>query len=571
MDLRTHLTDKALFEEGIALIQRGDLWYQPFILADGVEVGEGQNLEDQYRDCKSLFDNNVYLSETYRHYWNGNRRKLASDGEYFHRCNSKYRENYCMLSDIVIARMGGDISGMSFLELGCNTGLNLFNLATRGAGSCMGVDWTKHGPVFDWLNRVLGTNVVFRQGFYDNLWHAIPGVEVPEADVVLNTVFLNHQCDPIQVLCYLGDRARKGLFLWVLLEDRGDDLTVTYAPVAGVHDIGAGRQLPLSFHNNVRISTALLKDCLKQLGFGEIEFIPYPRIENITKSLQGFQMVWARRTDDQRSAFWSRGEPGAHSADGREILRAARTYYVRADGNDDNTGLTNSAGGAFRSIQRAANAILALDTGSVDVTIQIARGVHAGGIGIVGPRTGSGLIIFKGDAATPSNVVINATHGDCFAFSESGQIVVKDMELRTTGAGNGLSSSNHSDISFENIRFGACVDNHLMVRDGGSITATGDYEIVGDAQRHISCYDAGSSVKINGRTITLTGPRHFSINNIEAGTEAVVQLIGNTYRGTATGPRFYVSRNAIIRTAGREQDYLPGDGCGAAVHGGRYM
>src|SRR5262245_24912276 len=128
MDLRPHLKNGPLFDEGLALIQQAKLWYQPFILADGVEVGEGQHLEDRYLNCQSLFDNNVFLDGAHRRCWEGNTRKLAADGRYFSDCNRKFRLCYERIAAAIVSRFDGDISGLSVLEIGCNTGLNLFNL-----------------------------------------------------------------------------------------------------------------------------------------------------------------------------------------------------------------------------------------------------------------------------------------------------------------------------------------------------------------------------------------------------------------------------------------------------------
>jgi hypothetical protein len=59
---------------------------------------------------------------------------------------------------------------------------------------------------------------------------------------------------------------------------------------------------------------------------------------------------------------------------GRQILTANQAYYVRTDGSDSNTGLANTAGGAFLTIQKAIDTVAALDLSIYNVTIQVGNG-----------------------------------------------------------------------------------------------------------------------------------------------------------------------------------------------------
>ncbi len=61
----------------------------------------------------------------------------------------------------------------------------------------------------------------------------------------------------------------------------------------------------------------------------------------------------------------------------REQLTANRAYFVRADGNDANDGLDNTAGRAFASIQRALDVVGALDLATFTATILVNDGTYA--------------------------------------------------------------------------------------------------------------------------------------------------------------------------------------------------
>lgn len=82
----------------------------------------------------------------------------------------------------------------------------------------------------------------------------------------------------------------------------------------------------------------------------------------------------------------------------RESLTANRTYYVRTDGNDSNTGLTNTSGGAFLTIQKALNVVLGkLDLSGFNVTAQVAAGAYTSAIGFASPQVGAGNITILGE------------------------------------------------------------------------------------------------------------------------------------------------------------------------------
>src|SRR5690606_6562686 len=71
------------------------------------------------------------------------------------------------------------------------------------------------------------------------------------------------------------------------------------------------------------------------------------------------------------------------------MLTADRTYYVRTDGSDANSGLANTAGGAFLTIQKAIQVAAGINNNGFTITIQLANGTYNSGGSIRGPWIGN--------------------------------------------------------------------------------------------------------------------------------------------------------------------------------------
>lgn len=116
---------------------------------------------------------------------------------------------------------------------------------------------------------------------------------------------------------------------------------------------------------------------------------------------------------------------------GRPLMRAARNYFVRTDGSDSNTGLVNTAGGAFLTIQKAVNVALTLDLNSFALTINVATGTY-GNVTVPSPFVG-GLVTILGNTTTPSNVVMGSL--TCTNGAQIGVSGMRALALVVNGGG----------------------------------------------------------------------------------------------------------------------------------------
>lgn len=256
----------------------------------------------------------------------------------------------------------------------------------------------------------------------------------------------------------------------------------------------------------------------------------------------------------------------------RETLAAARTYYVRTDGSDSNTGLANTSGGAFLTIQKAIDVAAALDMSIYNVTIQVDAGTYTQGLSLRS-FLGSGTITIRGDTTTPSNVVINPTSATCItADNVSGIWIIRGVKLTATTSGNGIVATGVSNVLPYEIEFGsfAAGNIHMYAVRGGIIYPQLAYTITGGGSSHMYG-DTGGMVINNSKTITVSGTFSYSFF-ARVRLAGIIQAQALTFTGTytVTGSRYLGQLNGVIDVAGGGASYFPGDSAGSTATGAQY-
>lgn len=214
----------------------------------------------------------------------------------------------------------------------------------------------------------------------------------------------------------------------------------------------------------------------------------------------------------------------------REILQAARTYYVRTDGNDANTGLANSAGGAKLTLAGAYAAVLQVDLNGYTVTIQQGTaGALTAGLSITNSMTGgSNLLVDLGGGT------LTVAGGPCIFASTPIGITVGNGTLSTTGSGHCISASGAgAKIALgSSLTFGACALGHVYANNGGYISAGfGSYTISGGALWHYIAQVDGL-IDIVSETVNFNAAvKAFSQQFAHADTTGVVSSTSGVFAG----------------------------------------
>lgn len=258
----------------------------------------------------------------------------------------------------------------------------------------------------------------------------------------------------------------------------------------------------------------------------------------------------------------------------RDLLTAARTYYVRTDGSNSNDGLANTSGGAFLTVQKAIDTVYGkLDLGGFNVTIQLGAGTFAG-FQVSSPQIGAGTIKVKGDTTTPANVVISGGSTNAIYCLNYAVVSLEGLKITTTaGAGISVDLGAQCNITGK-MDFGACDVTHMMAMQGGSIIGFVAYNITGAAYYHLHA-TIGGSIRYQAATVTITGTPAFPGGFVHADTLSLIYANANTYSGATTGPRYAIEGNSVIFTSGAQATpstaYFPGNASGTTATGGQVL
>lgn len=261
----------------------------------------------------------------------------------------------------------------------------------------------------------------------------------------------------------------------------------------------------------------------------------------------------------------------------REKLTAARTYYVRTDGSDSNTGLADTAGGAWLTLQHAYDIIRAtLDFAGNTVTVQVRAGTYTGGLAISTSWLGGGALFFTGDTSTPANVIISTTSANCIQVTAplGGNLGFTGFQLKTTTSGSGIFVSSPGVlVTYNQIDFNTIVTTGIYVAAPGSsvqAVTNGTATISGGSTSHWQA-EQGGQIQARGQTVTITGTPAFSFAFATANNAGIMFVDFETFSGSATGTRYIITGNSVLYTGGGGATYLPGNGAGSSSTGAQYL
>ncbi len=248
--------------------------------------------------------------------------------------------------------------------------------------------------------------------------HAITSSSAPGAAASLLAT------DSSGIIGSTGTRIVKGWFT---------DLTVTNAIAGSITGSAATLTTPRAIYGNNFDGSAALTQVIASTYGGTGN--GFTKFTGPTTSEKTFTLP------DASATLLYLGGPGV-----RAQLSASRTYYVRADGSDSNTGLAYTAGGAFLTLQHAVDVVYTLDALGQDITIIVGPGTYVG-CTLDGPLPGgnsSTLQIWGRNAANtdfdPVNTIVHATSGNCFTVQNGAVVTIRGFGL-IADAGNCLSTA----------------------------------------------------------------------------------------------------------------------------------
>ena len=247
------------------------------------------------------------------------------------------------------------------------------------------------------------------------------------------------------------------------------------------------------------------------------------------------------------------------------------TFYVRTDGNNNNTGFANTSSQAFATIYGAVNAINTRYISQYTITIRVADGTYIGGFGIQGGFISGWSII--GNTSNPGNVVIDATSTSPPAGSYAGVAAAALSGCIVTVNGMTFKSyyenaAGFGDLTLLNCNFNGTVSGDIVLYAGSGrlrLFGTFTYNSLGITCQSLFGSSYGGYLEIgyhdiyntNSATFALLGSPVFSVGTAYANTGSTISLdhaMVSFSGATPTGSQYYVNTGGGVVGA----VYFPG-------------
>lgn len=254
----------------------------------------------------------------------------------------------------------------------------------------------------------------------------------------------------------------------------------------------------------------------------------------------------------------------------RSPLTAARTYYVRTDGSDSNTGLADTSGGAFLTIAKALSVASSVDSLSYQLTVNIGAGTWT--VPVVLPRTVGGLRPILQGVGSTTIISVNSSDADAITADGVTPWHIQSMKLAAAGSNaSGIRLFNGAAVSYSSIEFGACAGWGIRSMGFTGFKQTGACTVTGGGQGYIIANGFGD---IASQQTTWSSAVTYSLATISA-TKSGGELDCNgctfTNPGNVTGPRYFAAANGVIFTGGSGATFIPGTVAGSTASGGQYL
>lgn len=244
--------------------------------------------------------------------------------------------------------------------------------------------------------------------------------------------------------------------------------------------------------------------------------------------------------------------------------------YVRAGGNDSNSGFGADNGSALATLQAAVDLAL---SGFSTAMIDIGPGVFAGANTWSLNDVSCNIALIGAGRASTTIGSFTATPGVSVTVFDVLVVSASEVGLIADGYGALIEVGGYDDFDLL-IGFGACPAGHVLARMGGQVRL-GDYRVQGgcSAGAHLAAYGGGVIDVLGehtlGASVTMAGgwakvDRGLGYINFENDSF----VLGGF---TVTGPRYDVRGNGVVYTGGRGATYLPGSVAGSVATGGQYL